>query len=245
MTTQTVLNDLGLGSLTLGLSNEPLDFQPFEVSHCSLGIIARTGIKPGDVLTLSSINGPIELEVVTTSTKGVPREQERYALSLVKLDSCNLESLFAQSGCYERIAQLKAIGDMAGFNQFRNARFTKGPPMTVVAQTFGTLYKYRFRTKDVSRSGMLLLSERDVLVPFIVNTLLEVTIDPDGDWLKSSLSCMAKVVRRGTDIDPLTKIRRPIFGVHFIEFGDDTHRMWRSILEVADQVQTKVTRLAS
>ena len=239
------LNDLGLGRMAIAKTDEEIEYQPFEVSRSGLGVIARAGLKPGEQVRIQTMRGTLDLEIIDASTKGVPREQERYTLTSLTSHTTDLESIFADSGCYERINQLKAIGDHGGLAQFRNARFGKGPMLTIIAQTFGTAYRYQFRTRDISRSGMLMVSERDCVVPFLSNTLLEITIDPDCEWLKTPLNCIAKVIRRGTDADTRGRGGRAIFGVHFIELGDETQRMWRSLIEVADKVQTKVALLAS
>jgi len=240
---QLGLNDLGLGRLCLANSEDEIEYQPFEVSRTSLGIIARPGLEVGSRVALQSIVGPVEFEVIDQSRKGVVADQERYFLNLADRREVDVEAVFSQSGCYERIANLKSQAEVAGLMQFRNARFTKGPPLSVVARTFGTPYKYYFVTKNLSKSGVLLEANREVVAPFQINTLLEVTLDLDCTWLKAPLTCLAKVVRRSADPDTTSK--GPCFGIHFIEFGEETQRQWRALIDVADQVQLEVARLAS
>jgi hypothetical protein len=68
--------------------------------------------------------------------------------------------------------------------------------LEVESRTIGTSAAYRFSTIDISRSGLLLAWERESRMPFIVNTLLELTIDPKGAHLDKPVSCLGKVVRR-------------------------------------------------
>lgn len=68
--------------------------------------------------------------------------------------------------------------------------------LQVMSKTIGTDAAYSLSTVDVSRSGMLLNWQRRQRVPFIVNTILELTIDPQGQILGDPLTCLGKVVRR-------------------------------------------------
>jgi hypothetical protein len=68
--------------------------------------------------------------------------------------------------------------------------------LSVESRTIGTNACYQFLTEDVSRSGLLLVWDRHVKMPFLVNTLIEITIDPDGKHLSRPVQCLGKVVRR-------------------------------------------------
>jgi hypothetical protein len=68
--------------------------------------------------------------------------------------------------------------------------------LEVESRTIGTSAAYSLYTEDISRSGLLLIWDREVKMPFIVNTLLELTIDPRGSCLDKPVSCLGKVVRR-------------------------------------------------
>lgn len=70
--------------------------------------------------------------------------------------------------------------------------------LVVESKTIGTPFAYALATEDVSRSGLLLVWDRDIKVPFNVNTLLELKIDPKGSCLDRPVSCLGKVVRRET-----------------------------------------------
>ena len=68
--------------------------------------------------------------------------------------------------------------------------------LIVKSKTIGTNTDYNLVTEDVSRSGILLVWERESRVPFIVNTLIEMTIDPTGEHLGKPVNCLGKVIRR-------------------------------------------------
>jgi hypothetical protein len=71
--------------------------------------------------------------------------------------------------------------------------------LEVASRTIGTDAAYQLYTEDISRSGLLLVWDRDIKMPFIVNTLLELTIDPKGTCLDRPVTCLGKVVRREAD----------------------------------------------
>src|SRR5690606_15066634 len=68
--------------------------------------------------------------------------------------------------------------------------------LQVESKTIGTDANYKLSTVDVSRSGLLLSWDKDFRIPFNVNTILEMTIDPDSKCLGGPVSCLGKVVRR-------------------------------------------------
>ncbi len=68
--------------------------------------------------------------------------------------------------------------------------------LKVTSKTIGTSALYSFYTEDISRSGLLLVHENGSKVPFIVSTIIEMTIDPQGSCLDKPVSCLGKVVRR-------------------------------------------------
>jgi hypothetical protein len=68
--------------------------------------------------------------------------------------------------------------------------------LEVESRTIGTQAAYKMSTLDVSRSGLLLSWERDSKMPFNVNTIIEMTIDPGATWLQTPVACLGKVVRR-------------------------------------------------
>ena len=74
-------------------------------------------------------------------------------------------------------------------------RFDTHKELAVHSQTIGTNSKYSFSTENVSRSGMLISTSKN-MVPFRVNTILEMTIDPDCKIFERPIEIMARVVRR-------------------------------------------------
>lgn len=101
--------------------------------------------------------------------------------------------------------------------------------LVVESKTLGTSAAYSMATEDVSRSGLLLVWERDSKMPFIVNTLIEMTIDPKGSCLSKPVSCLGKVVRRDTESDGLTG-HHARFGVQIVQIDPGDQQNWESCL---------------
>lgn len=100
--------------------------------------------------------------------------------------------------------------------------------LVVESKTLGTNAAYSMSTEDVSRSGLLLVWERDSRMPFIVNTLIEMTIDPTGSCLSKPLSCLGKVVRRDGEEELGGHHAR--FGVQIVQMDAQDLAKWELCL---------------
>lgn len=100
--------------------------------------------------------------------------------------------------------------------------------LVVESKTLGTSAAYSMATEDVSRSGLLLIWERDSKMPFIVNTLIEMTIDPTGSCLSKPVQCLGKVVRRDSEGDGAGHFAR--FGVQIVQIDPSDQQNWESCL---------------
>lgn len=101
--------------------------------------------------------------------------------------------------------------------------------LEVSSKTIGTDANYSFYTEDISRSGLLLVWEKDVKMPFIVNTLLELTIDPASACLEKPVSCLGKVVRReGTSPDGKGHGTR--LGIQIVQIDNSDLSNWENCL---------------
>jgi len=103
--------------------------------------------------------------------------------------------------------------------------------LTVDSKTIGTTFSYQLYTEDVSRSGLLLVWDRDSSMPFNVNTILELTIDPQGDYLGKPLTCLGKVVRRDIDkgADQRTHLATRL-GVQIVQIDKSDLHAWENCL---------------
>lgn len=101
--------------------------------------------------------------------------------------------------------------------------------LEVESRTIGTSAAYRFSTIDISRSGLLLAWERESKMPFIINTLLELTIDPKGACLEKPVNCLGKVVRREAEhADGRGNQAR--IGIQIVQIDNTDLRQWEGCL---------------
>src|SRR5690606_16849314 len=143
----------------------------------------------------------------------------------------DMEELFQAAGCFRKIAE------EASRMEFRSTRFEVKPTIPVHAKTFGAIGEYTLYTVNVSKSGLLVATEADSPVPFIVNTLLEITIDPSAQRLAQPILCLAKVVRHKRTVQGNRRIQ--FFGVHFIEFNGQAQLAWQRTLEELERKATE------
>ncbi len=101
--------------------------------------------------------------------------------------------------------------------------------LQVESRTIGTSAAYRFSTIDISRSGLLLAWERETRMPFIVNTLLELTIDPSATHLQKPVSCLGKVVRREAESED-GKGNQARIGIQIVQIDNADLQSWEGCL---------------
>ncbi len=110
------------------------------------------------------------------------------------------------------------------------ARFSPNDELIVESKTLGTSISYNLFAVNVSKSGFLLTWTRDTAVPFNVNTILEMRIDPYNEWFDRSVTCLGKVVRR----DDQT-LKRPKFGVKIVQIDEEEMGGWQQCLEYLEK----------
>lgn len=104
----------------------------------------------------------------------------------------------------------------------------------VESRTIGTDASYSLITEDISRSGLLLVWDRDVKMPFIVNTLIEMTIDPTGNCLDKPVSCLGKVVRREAEAED-GKGHQTRLGIQIVQIDNGDLKAWEGCLSQLEQ----------
>lgn len=120
--------------------------------------------------------------------------------------------------------------------------------LEVASRTIGTDAAYQLITEDISRSGLLLVWDRDIKMPFIVNTLLEMTIDPAGSCLERPVSCLGKVVRR--DADPAAGSHSARLGIQIVQIDNSDLVQWEDCVSELErrfgiEASTKIVVAAS
>ncbi len=115
----------------------------------------------------------------------------------------------------------------------RATRYDVSGQLKVASKTIGTDISYALDLTNVSRTGLLLEWDQKRYVPFIENTIIEMTIDPGKQWLQEPLNCLGKVVRR---IDQRGAVI--FFGVHIVQIDNNDMLAWDScISEIAKKAR--------
>lgn len=118
----------------------------------------------------------------------------------------------------------------------RGSRAPRVPAaLSVESRTIGTAASYQLATLDVSKSGLLCSFEGDTHVPFIVNTILEIVIDPERTTLTTPLNCLAKVVRRVNDDKKSNVHASGELGIQILQMDQTDVTLWESCLAVLEQ----------
>ncbi|MFK7873820.1 MAG: PilZ domain-containing protein [Oligoflexales bacterium] len=94
--------------------------------------------------------------------------------------------------------------------------------INVSAKTIGSLESFQLTAENVSDTGLLITWNRDPSIPFCQSTILEINIDPVGEWLLEPLQCLGKVVRREDDYGEVR------FGINIVQMGAEEQEQWES-----------------
>ena len=134
----------------------------------------------------------------------------------------NVEQIFVYSGCHKKLEALTT-------NKIQATRYLTNPTIGVLAKTFGSKSEFNLKTVDISKTGMLLESKKEDLVPFIRHTLLEIKMLEKGAWLEQPINCLGKVVRCYKDQRDVARSLK-FFGVEIVELEPRAQPVWQETL---------------
>jgi len=125
----------------------------------------------------------------------------------------------------------------------RAPRFEAPDNLIVTGKTIGTSVAYQMSTENISRSGMLLTWGHKAPVPFIENTILELTIDPNSRVLDLPVSCLGRVVRKVEQTDDGQKHVK--FGIRIVQIDNSDLDSWENCISNLTSRDVPVTAAAS
>jgi hypothetical protein len=114
----------------------------------------------------------------------------------------------------------------------RAPRLTTSRAVEVDSRTLGAPLRYRLTTANISRTGLLLDVDCVGRVPFRVNTLVELVVDPQGRVFEKPVACVGKVVSVGRQGDGA-----PRFGVHIVQLDGRDRCAWEAALALLEAAQ--------
>lgn len=95
--------------------------------------------------------------------------------------------------------------------------------MVVESRTLGTPMTYNLTPDNLSRTGILLNVGNNKKVPYRVNTILELTVDPRGAVFDRPVQCLGKIVRVAS-----TDAAKPAFGIHIVQMDAKDVIAWET-----------------
>lgn len=106
--------------------------------------------------------------------------------------------------------------------------------LKVKSATIGCENHFMLHSENISKSGMLLTWHNRPMAPFTKQTILEMSIDPEGAIFDTPLKCLGKVVR----IIDSSKGRK--YGVHIVQIEDNHQFTWESMVESSELIQKAI-----
>ena len=98
--------------------------------------------------------------------------------------------------------------------------------MIVESKTIGTNLSFPLISEDISRTGLLLTWDSDIIIPFLENTILDLNIDAGSAIMDKPLRCLGKITRTIGD-----KSHRPRrFGVKIIQIETGDQEIWDQLI---------------
>ncbi len=110
-------------------------------------------------------------------------------------------------------------------SKVRAKRLGEFAALHVESKTLGARLAYTLPTDNISRSGILLDRGNYPRIPFAVNTLLEMVIDPTSSFFEKPIACVGKVVRT-VERDQL----KSQFGVQIVQIDGKDLALWEAVL---------------
>lgn len=122
----------------------------------------------------------------------------------------------------------------------RAKRIDSHGPVVVQSKTLGTSMNYNLPIDNLSRSGMLLNMGGNRKVPFLINTLVELSVDTGGALFEQPVNCLGKIVRM--TIGPERKTQ---FGVQIIQMEAKDLAAWERAIGSMEEVRAELAAAAA
>lgn len=117
--------------------------------------------------------------------------------------------------------QVRSSKIKAAAPRYKITQDTDKSPLMIQSRTLGVPVEFMLTSDNISRSGILMENRSLKKIPFNVNTLLELTIDPERAWLQKPVQCLAKVVRLNRS--PGTAEQ---YGIRIVQMDEQDNTIW-------------------
>ena len=217
--------DKSLGYLRSPISDEIIEYEPFEFSAHSLGIISPLDLEPGAFVIMDTHHsGRVPFNILGKAKDNQGLWRYRLTCPEKDLDLSKVLEIDPNSG---RI-KFERTG-----NNLQYARFILNPKIYVESKTFGSSDTYMLEGVDISRTGMLLCSPKPWgSIPFIENTLLEIKLDMGKRYCSQPLTPLGKVVRKFTE--GMAEELSRYYAVRFVDFSPAEQASWADMMTLIE-----------
>jgi hypothetical protein len=99
-------------------------------------------------------------------------------------------------------------------------------PCVVETKTIGTTLAYNLPLENFSRTGFLLSSGPYLRIPFQINTILELNVDPRGTVFEQPFQFLAKIVRLNKKTTNVSH-----YGVQILQVDSKDAHHWQKALD--------------
>lgn len=107
----------------------------------------------------------------------------------------------------------------------RAKRLETGAALMAETRTIGAPLAFKLSLDNISRTGFL-LDSGTIRIPYQINTLLEMTVDPSASKLDRPIHLLGRIVRT-TQLENSSKK----FGVHIIQIDSNDFDSWEKYVE--------------
>ena len=216
--------------------NTPLTATLIDVSRIGIGMLSGTDLEVGEALVLALPEHALKL-VVSGKLPLPSQKQFRYGLTAAD-PAEDLEARLRASGSLAasdaRAPVIPAVKTGRGVD-YRAARYTIDWDLRVDAKTLGTKFCYQLLVANISRSGFLVTTFHKEIAPFLVNTLIDITVDPECKFLAHPVHGFAKVVRQLLEKDAASGSKKVSFGLVISEIFTEDKSTWESFMRTLEK----------
>lgn len=103
-------------------------------------------------------------------------------------------------------------------------------PIIVESNTIGCPIHFPLTSENVSKSGLLLSWESEHYVPFQENTIIEMIIDKESQYLEKPLVCLGKIVRKESNSSNQAR-----FGTRIVQIDPKDQYAWEGMVQDLDE----------
>lgn len=221
------------GRLLIEDTNQEVNCRSIDVSKIGLGIESSAQIPINTILALEFHDRKVQLRLVAAiRLRGDNHTATRYGLLL--LDSTtDLEAEFRKSDCLLDDDKPLKRRVVKGRDD-RAPRFQISQEIVVQIQTFGSRDPHTIAIENMSRSGLLIATATDKQIPFKLNTLVDLIIDPDRRVFSGPIHATGRIVRRIDEVAGDSKVQAGStirFGIAIGEISPTDEKEWRQAFD--------------